>query len=115
VAVGEEFVFVFEASLHFDFCSRGTADQLASRDAVVQRYCRLHLRTNKGSFSQKVSGENGWKILEDQLGSQERQLTLHIRASSTLDWCSALRRHLMVEAATNTIKLCPRHGPREET
>lgn len=29
---------------------------------------------------------------------EERQLTLHIRASSTLDWCSALRRHLMVEA-----------------
>jgi hypothetical protein len=69
VAVGEEFVFVFEASLHFDFCSRGTADQLASRDAVVQRYCRLHLRTiNKGSFSQKVSfvlvktDGKSWKI-----------------------------------------------------
>ncbi|CAK9010619.1 unnamed protein product [Durusdinium trenchii] len=29
---------------------------------------------------------------------EERHLTLHIRASSSLDWCSALRRHLMVEA-----------------
>ena len=29
---------------------------------------------------------------------EEQHLTLHIRASSSLDWCSALRRHLLVEA-----------------
>ncbi|CAE7440041.1 RBOHE, partial [Symbiodinium necroappetens] len=29
---------------------------------------------------------------------QERRLTLHIRASPQLDWCSALRRHLLAEA-----------------
>ncbi|CAJ1410799.1 unnamed protein product [Effrenium voratum] len=29
---------------------------------------------------------------------EEKHLTVHIRASSTLDWCSALRRHLMLEA-----------------
>ncbi|CAE7559256.1 DD3-3 [Symbiodinium sp. CCMP2456] len=29
---------------------------------------------------------------------EERRLTLHIRASPQLDWCSALRRHLLAEA-----------------
>ena len=45
-----------------------------------------------------LSWKGEWHPFTLTSAPEERHLTLHIRASSSMDWCSALRRHLMLEA-----------------
>eukprot|EP00438_Fugacium_kawagutii_P008829 Skav213990 [mRNA] locus=scaffold2843:108348:112938:+ [translate_table: standard] len=96
-------------------CSEDSADPTATISSGARK--RVDLRNAEpklGSFYAQVvkkyrastagqyvmlhwKGE--WHPFTLTSAPEERHLTLHIRASATLDWCSALRRHLMLEAA----------------
>ena len=87
---------VSEASLYAHLRTRGSRKALMYPIALpLPPSLSLSNSPSIVLFSRSEIQQQNVRILSN---CEERQLTLHIRASSQLDWCSALRRHLLAEA-----------------